>query len=189
MTPKSLALLSIVWCFMVACETHEEKKLTNQIITPILPDKKSNIHPDEYNNTKGYWDNGEIITSFDCPDAVGFFPPINIVYWDKTPAVNGRFPTYEETKNGSSIHHYGEKENANVKPYAMTLPRLATHYNRWTNADGLVVVIQIVQTAQDTIVGYRYLSGGCGGDKFNKFHFLNDDEVKKEVALQALKKT
>jgi hypothetical protein len=48
---------------------------------------------------------------------------------------------------------------------------------------GIVVVIQIVQTAKDTIVGYRYLTGGCGGSAFHDFHFLTDSEVKNVVGL------
>lgn len=136
--------------------------------------------PEQYNNTKGYWENGEIIAKFDCPDSK-FFPPIDILLWDKIPVVNGRFPTYKETMNGTSIHHYGEKENPHVKPYAITLPKLAYCYNPSTGRDGIVVVIQIVQTAKDTIVGYRYLTGGVGGSVFRDFRFLTDDEVKKAM--------
>ncbi len=47
--------------------------------------------------------------------------------------------------------------------------------------DDLVVVIQIAQTAKDTIVSFRYLTGGCGGSKFHDFHFLTHEEVKKEM--------
>jgi hypothetical protein len=43
------------------------------------------------------------------------------------------------------------------------------------------VVIQIAQSAKDTIVGYRFLTGGVGGSKISDYHFLNDDEVKKAV--------
>jgi hypothetical protein len=136
--------------------------------------------PEQYNNTKGFGENGEIITEFDCPDS-RFFPPIDIKKWDKIPVVNGRFPTYAETMNGTSIHHYGEKANAFVKPYSMTLPKLAYHYSPSKGREEIVVVIQIAQTAKDTIVGYRYLTGGVGGSAFHDFRFLTDDEVKKVV--------
>lgn len=61
----------------------------------------------------------------------------------------------------------------------MTLPKLAYYKNASTGKDNLVVVIQIVQTAKDTVVGYRYLTGGVGGSVFHDFRFLTDEEVKK----------
>ncbi len=137
--------------------------------------------PEQYANNKGYWENGQLITKFDCPDS-RFFPPIDIKVWDKTPVVNGRFPTYEETMKGISIHHYGEKKSSLIKPYPMTLPKLAYCYNPSTGRQEVVVVIQIVQTAKDTVVGYRYLTGGVGGSVFHDFRFLTNDEVKAEVS-------
>ena len=146
----------------------------------IEPDYE-NPTPEQYANTKGYWENGQLITHFDCPDS-RFFPPIDIKLWDKIPVVNERFPTYAETMKGISIHHYGEKKNALIKPYAMTLPKLAYYKNASTGKDNIVVVIQIVQTAKDTVVGYRYLKGGVGGSVFHDFGFLTDEEVKKEIS-------
>jgi hypothetical protein len=132
---------------------------------------------EEYNNTKGYWENGEIITNWNCPDAVRDFPPIDMNSWSKIPAVNGRLPTYLETKNGTAIHHYGEVTTTKVRPYDMFLPKLAYHLDRSSQRKELVVVIQIVQTPKDTIVGFRYLTGGCGGSLFRDFHFLSEEEV------------
>jgi hypothetical protein len=165
---KLFACLIIVLCFMQACH---DKPATG-VKRPI-----TSYTADEYNNTKGYWENGQIITEFDCPDSK-FFSPIDLRSWDKTPVVNGRLPTYEETLNGTSIHHYGEKENSKVKPYNMTLPKLAYRRNPLTKLEDIVVVIQIVQTDEDTIVGFRYLTGGCGGSSFRNYRFLADEEVK-----------
>lgn len=143
--------------------------------------------PDEYNHTKGYCENGDIICIFYCPDAVSEFPPIDIKLWDKVPAVNGRLPTYEETKNGTAIHHYGEKTTDLIKPYPMALPKLARYIGpssistNTPKKNELLVVIQIVQTTKDTIVGYRFLTGGVGGSKISDYHFLNDEEVKKAI--------
>jgi hypothetical protein len=110
------------------------------------------------------------------------FPPIDIKTWDKTPCVNGRLATKKETENGTALLYYDKKENA--KPYNMTLPKLA--YITKLSSDGglsasreLVVVIQIVQTPKDTIVGYRPLTGSNGASTFRDFHFITDDEVKK----------
>ncbi len=142
---------------------------------------------DAYDNTKGCCENGDIITYFYCPDVVSTFPPIDIKDWDKVPAVNGRLPTYKETMNGTAIHHYGEKANNLIKPYPMNLPKLARYIGPASisinspKKDEIVVVIQIAQSAKDTIVGYRFLTGGVGGSKISDYHFLNDDEVKKAV--------
>ena len=95
--------------------------------------------------------------------------------------MNDRFPSYAETMNGTSIHHYGEKKNSLIKPYSMLLPKLA-YLKTSSENNKLVIVIQIVQTAQDTVVGYRYLTGGVGGSAFHNFHFLTEDEVKKEMS-------
>ncbi len=128
-----------------------------------------------YSDTKGM-NNGKIYTLFDCPDAK-YFPPMDIKTWDKTPVVNGRLPTYEETHNGMSIHHYGGEANKTVKVYNMSLPRLASIYSNRTKLNETVVVIQIVYTPKDTVVGYRYLTGGCGGSLFHNFHFLTVPEI------------
>jgi hypothetical protein len=93
---------------------------------------------DAYDNTKGCCENGDIVTYFYCPDAVSTFPPIDMKDWDKVPAVNGRLRTYKETMNGTAIHHYGEKANNLIKPYPMTLPKLARYvgpaYYIYTNS-------------------------------------------------------
>lgn len=69
----------------------------------------------------------------------------------------------------------------------MQLPKLARYINPSLSSidsprkDELVVVVQIVQTPEDTIVGYRFLSGGVGGSVYRDFHFLTDEEVKEVV--------
>jgi hypothetical protein len=185
-------LLAICLIFIQSCGDNPMRKPVATYIPPITEVTTSRVARNtyQYNNTKGYAENGKIITEFDCPDSK-FFPPIDLKAWDKIPVVNGRFPTYAETMDGTSIHHYGEKENPAIKPYDMPLPKLAyrinTHHrtefenkHQRTLAD-LVVVIQVVRTVSDTLVGFRYLTGGCGGSVFRDFHFLTDDEVKKVV--------
>lgn len=145
-------------------------------------------------NTDGYWENGEVITHFDCPDSK-FFPPIDLNNWNKVEAVSGRLPTYKETLLGKSIHMYNGKKNPEVKVYPTTLPKLAYFYG--SNNDGeyqvnehtgklvkkplLVVVIQMVRSANDTLIGFRYISGGCGGSVMHDFRLLNDDEIDKAI--------
>jgi hypothetical protein len=106
------------------------------------------------------------------------FPAIDIKSWKNTPVVNGRLPTREETSNGTSLLYY-ENPTPDIKAYDITLPKLA-YYNKQDAQKGeLVVVIQVVQTAEDTLVGYRPLAGGNGASYFSEFRFLTDDEVKK----------
>lgn len=178
-----LTLLAISFVFMQACtdkQTSQAEESSPSYLRDQLP--TPNIHPDAYNNTRGYWDDGKLITEFDCPDS-RFFEPIDIKSWNKIHVVKGRFPTYAETMNGTAISHYGEKANPKVRPYNMILPKLAYHYNRSMKMTDLVVVIQIVQTDEDTVVGFRYLTGGCGGSRYRDFNFLTEEEVKKVVGL------
>lgn len=162
---------------------NEKTKDTNKVETNISKDNAQPVYDLNhvvYSDTKGISANGDIFTTFDCPDDLNF-PPINIKNWDKISVVNGRLPTYAETHNGTSIHHYGGEANKAVKVYNMTLPRLASIYNNRTKQYETVVVIQMVQTAKDTVVGYRYLTGGCGGSLFKNFHFLTVSEIQKVV--------
>ncbi len=194
MSSKLYTLTFIVLLLALACNNEQITETpatpTGSLVTSV---KKLAPSIQAYNNTKGYWENGSLVTDFDCPDSK-WFAPIDIKAWNKTHVVNGRFPTYEETMNGTSIHHYGEKANTEIKPYDMILPKLAYYDNGpsklvFDSNTGTevkqqipVVVIQIAQTATDTVIGYRYLTGGCGGGKFYKFHFLSDEEVRDVVA-------
>lgn len=187
-TLTSFFLCTTSLVVLLACSNKSAEK-TNDIYPYNLNDTAYSL------DTRGYSDDGQIITQFDCPDSKDFFPPVNIKLWDKVPVVNGRLPTYKETLNGTSIHTYKGKNNREVWPYAMNLPRLAYCMNssdrlvldssshKIVFRPELVVVIQIVQTAKDTLVGYRYLTGGVGGSSFRDFHFLTKEEVDKEVGL------
>jgi hypothetical protein len=171
---------------------------------PVAAIEKPSTYGEPYDtvysiDTDGYMEDGQIITQWDCPDSK-FFPPIDLTAWYKTSVVNGRLPTYRETLNGSAIHTYrGNKSHGGVKLYDIALPKLAYFKRRIpkliyrghlkpvfssteTVLDSeIVVVIQIVQTIRDTIVGYRYLTGGVGGSLFHDFRFLSDDEVSQAV--------
>jgi hypothetical protein len=187
MHPSTLFLATIIVLLSLqSCD----KAITNEKITDTTKvDAKTNttevkpvydLNHVVYSDTKGISIGGDIFTMFDCPDDLNF-PPISIKHWDKISVVNGRLPTYEETHNGMSIHHYGGEANKAVTIYNMILPRLASIYSNRTKQYETVVVIQMVQTAKDTVVGYRYLTGGCGGSLFKNFHFLTVSEIQKVV--------
>ena len=185
-TFQLLLILAICISFLQSCDKVTARDKTKDVAKPTSTNNMSVKEPKPeydlnhvvYSDTKGMGAGGDIFTDFDCPDALSF-SPIDIKTWDKTPVVNGRLPTYEETHNGMSIHHYGGEANKAVKVYNMTLPRLASIYSDRAKKFETVVIIQIVQTAKDTVVGYRYLTGGCGGSLFHNFHFLTLQEIQK----------
>ena len=95
------------------------------------------------------------------------FPPVDIKLWDKVPAANLI----------SSVIH----PDSSIKHYNMFLPKLASFYNPNTKKTDTVIVIEILQSRKDTLVGYRYITGGVGTHLFRDFHFLTDSEVQKVV--------
>ncbi|MDP2414798.1 hypothetical protein [Daejeonella sp.] len=105
------------------------------------------------------------------------FPPIKIKEWERTPVVNGRLPTKEEIDNGTALLYY-PNPGRDVKAYDMKLPKLAYYSYPKRGKKDLVVVIQIVQSKQDTMVGYRQLTRLNGASVFSHFQFLTDEEVK-----------
>ena len=116
-----------------------------------------------------------------CPDNVRGFPPVDIKSWFKVPVVNGRLPTYEETQNGTSLIYYDITKTPDAKAYSMILPKLASFFCYDTKKTETVIVIQIVQTATDTVAGYRFVTGGNGTSNFRDLHFFTDEEIKKAV--------
>lgn len=118
-------------------------------------------------------------TGWYCPDNIQGFPPVDIKLWNKVPVVNGRLPTYEETEDGTSLIYYDTSRTPDAKPYGITLPKLATLACDCKGNGETIIVIQIVQTAKDTVVGYRFLTGGNGTSHFRDVHFLADNEITK----------
>ena len=108
------------------------------------------------------------------------FPPIPIKEWEKTPVVYGRLPTKEDIDKGSALLYY-PNPGSDIKAYDLKLPKLAYYSYPKSGKKELVVVIQIVQSKQDTMVGYRPLTGLNGASVFSHFHFLTDEEVKELI--------
>lgn len=124
----------------------------------------------------------KIINSWYCPDAVSVFPPIDIKDWQKTPAINGRLPTFQETEDGKSMLYINKSVNPslkNAKAYPMHMPRLAYEVNPETHKKEIVVVVQMVQFSDYVWVGFRYLTGGAGSSKLKDCKFLSESEIKK----------
>lgn len=170
-----LCLRSLVLLLLSSCDN---KPSVEAIQNPVRIGHSENTYDLASSvDTKGYDERG-IYKHFDCPDDLSF-APIDLRYWNKTPAISGVLPSNEDTRNGMAILHYEGYRDA--RPFYLNLPRLAYIYRPSQRKKEMVVVIQIVQTSMDTVVGYRYLSGGCGGSLFRDFHFLTEEEIKKEM--------
>ncbi|MEZ4926578.1 MAG: hypothetical protein R3A50_09895 [Saprospiraceae bacterium] len=112
-----------------------------------------------------------------CPDNLNGFPAVDIANWNKVPVVNGRMPTKEDTKNGSSLILVDVEKYPNAKPLDITMPKLARFYNEFTERFELIIVIQAFNIDNDNIVGFRYLNGGNGSARLNEVTFLNENEI------------
>ncbi|MBK8368609.1 MAG: hypothetical protein IPL10_14705 [Bacteroidetes bacterium] len=141
----------------------------------------NNIHNEKPNTTYKLNPDRDKNNWWHCPDNYKGFPALSIKNWNKAPALNRRLPTFKEAGDGTSLIYYEPNVYPDAKAYDMDLPRLASFANPYTNKVDTVIVIQVVQTDLDTIVGYRYLTGGNGTYNFKSFHFLTDEEVKKAV--------
>jgi len=112
-----------------------------------------------------------------CPDNLKGFPAVDIDSWKNIPVVNGRFPTKEETKNGTSLIFVDTEKYSNAKVLDIKLPKLARYYNINSKKKELVIVIQAINFSNDSIVGFRYLNGGNGSARLNEVKFLSDIEI------------
>lgn len=126
--------------------------------------------------------------AWDCPDNLAL-PKIELKDWQKVPVINDRMPTYEEAQNGSSLLYIDKEvkpELSYVKPYKMTLPKLAYFTNPRTQQKEVVIVIQLVQFKDYVWAGLRYVSGGNASEMMSNLQFLTDDEVKMELAKDSI---
>ena len=158
-----LLLINCVW--LTSCSQNGEARLeaeATQKAEQPLKSKYKSIH--QY----GGWY---------CPDNLGNFPPVDIQQLDKVPVVNGRLPTKEETRNGTSLMYFDDTLVPGARPLAMTLPKLARYYSDNTRKNELIIVIQAVVAEEDTVVGFRYVNGGNGSAWFGEVDFLADDEI------------
>jgi hypothetical protein len=112
-----------------------------------------------------------------CPDNLNGFPAVDIENWNEVPVVNGRMATKEETQNGTSLIHVDLDKYPNAKVLDITMPKLARFYNQSSGKNELIIVIQALSIANDSIVGFRYLNGGNGSAWLHEVDFLSDNEV------------
>jgi len=162
------AALLIATVLMSACEQPANGQKQDEPSSEVkTAQKKADLHP------YGGWY---------CPDNLGGFPPVNIANLAGVPVVNGRMPTQEETRNGTSLMYFDPAEYPTAKPMNIQLPKLARYQSPHTKQLELVIVIQAVIVDTDTVVGFRYVDGGNGTSWFSEVEFLTDRESAAEGA-------
>jgi hypothetical protein len=158
----SSAVLLIATILLSACEQSANGQKQDEPSSEVkTAQKKASIHP------YGGWY---------CPDNLGGFPPVNIADLAGVPVVNGRMPSEEETRNGTSLMYFNPAEYPTAKPMNIQLPKLARFQSPHTRQLELVIVIQAVIVDADTVVGFRYVDGGNGTSWYSEVEFLTDRE-------------
>ena len=112
-----------------------------------------------------------------CPDNLNGFPAVDIADWQNVPVVNGRMATKEETQNGTSLIFVDKEKYPNARHLDMKMPRLASFFNRNTDREELIIIIQAIHVDNDSIVGFRYLNGGNGSAKLDEVTLLSEAEI------------
>lgn len=111
-----------------------------------------------------------------CPDNFGFVP-VDIQKLNEVPAIANRLPTQEELENNMSLINVDTKKHPDARALKMDLPRVARIYSEQKEMHELVIVIQAIVVQEDTVVGYRFPSGGNGSAWMQDVTFLSKDEV------------
>lgn len=162
-----LPSLIIAFAFISSCE---QKEIVDQ------PEDATVEQPETTESTKGNYAEQHPYGGWYCPDNFGGFPPVDVQDLDQVPVVNDRLPTEEETRNGTSLMFFDQTEYPDARPLEMELPRLARIYSKHSEMDELIIVIQAAVAGNDTVVGFRYPSGGNGTAWFGQVTFLSDEE-------------
>jgi hypothetical protein len=112
-----------------------------------------------------------------CPNNLRGFPPMDIQDLHKIPVITDRLPTKAETQDGRSLIYVDPILHPDARPLDISLPKLGRTYSRTGGDDEVVIVIQAVIIGVDTIVGYRYPTGGNGSGWYDEITWLTDAEV------------
>ncbi|MCT4663725.1 MAG: hypothetical protein N4A45_00660 [Flavobacteriales bacterium] len=112
-----------------------------------------------------------------CPDNLHGFPAVNIQDWEKVPVIQGRMPSEQEVKTEASLIYVNPKEYPDAKIISKQFPKLGKFFNKHTQREELVIVIQGFTVQKDTILGFRYLNGGNGSSRFHEIQFLSEKEI------------
>ncbi len=164
---KNLLTALSSFCLILCVSCHQKETLE-------IPET---AHPDQEIHGESKYKDAHAYGGWFCPDNLGGFPPLDVQQMDMLTVVEGRLPSREETRNGSSLMYFDPEETPDALPLDIALPRIATYYNNFSNRNELVIVIQAVVIGADTVVGFRYLNGGNGSSWYGEVNFLSDEEI------------
>lgn len=150
--------------FFITCSHNNSASVDSDSEKTIQNETCTNKEPHQY----GGWY---------CPDNLNGFPAVDIANWKNVPVVNGRMPTVEEARNGTSLIYVDSETYPDAKVLPAKMPRLAKIYNENVNREDLIIVIQAFTLQGDSIVGFRYLNGGNGSARLNEITLLTETEI------------
>ncbi|HQW69933.1 MAG TPA: hypothetical protein PLH25_09715 [Flavobacterium sp.] len=99
---------------------------------------------------------------------------LTIDNWKNIPCTKNRIATKKDIENGSAVFVI---ENAENKPYKIDLPKLAYWNDSENNIQKLVVIIQIEETSQGIVTGYKDFDGNYGAGFLYEFKILDENEI------------
>ena len=159
---KTLIILCLATC--MSCLQNKTTAQNNKVEKPIEKEITKKQEPHKY----GGWF---------CPDNLNGFPAVDINNWNSVPVVNGRLATQEEAQNGTSLIFIDTEKFPDAKPLDIKMPKLARYYNEYSKKEEVIIVIQALNIANDSVVGFRYLNGGNGSARLNEVRFLSGNEI------------
>ena len=112
-----------------------------------------------------------------CPDNLSNFPPVDAADYSQVEVVAKRLPSLKETRNGKSLMYFDPEKYPSAQAVDLDLPRMARYYSHNTRQEELVIIIQAVSVAKDTVVGFRFLDGGNGSSWLNEVKMLTHQEA------------
>ena len=112
-----------------------------------------------------------------CPDNLGGFPPMDVQDIYELQVISDRLPTKEETYDGTSLIYIDTEKHLDARPLDIILPKVGRIYSRHNQMNELVIVIQALVISNDTVVGYRFPSGGNGSAWYGEIDFLSNQEL------------
>lgn len=114
-----------------------------------------------------------------CPDNLRMFPPVDISEWNDVPVVSKRLPTKDEIEEGKSLILVDKEKYPEAEALDMDLPALARFQSPYTHREEIVLLIQAIRIDEDSIVGFRYPSGGNGSAYLSEVNLLTSSDITK----------
>ncbi|MDY3547505.1 hypothetical protein PG291_02695 [Riemerella anatipestifer] len=103
---------------------------------------------------------------------------LSLQNWRNTLSTNNRVATIEDVENGSAVFVVENVSSSSLKPYKIELPKLAYWNDIEFGQRKLVVIIQVEETPEVIITGYKDFEGKYGAGFFYEFEILSEEQIK-----------